>query len=205
MSSIYNDCDNFEEALTLPDNSYSLFTGYCYIEIIKPRLEYLGKIIEINCHRHYLYSCLKPECVYVPTAWMHTLTIARNFDKHVKRVHKTLWEILDTNAPVLMVEAPAAMHRYVHEEDKQGVSKEHIEQRRRMYYEMIINPVLHRMSYLDLNTVIPDDSPLVKENLCNEYNAAPWHMASPMYDVFCEIFITWKTKKVVEIPLSIYN
>ena len=133
MSSIPRDIENFEKALDLPDRSYTLFCGYCYIEIITPKLSGLANIVDINCHRHFLYSCLRPECVFVPTAWMHTLTIARNFEKHLSRVNKIINELVGTGSPVLLVEAPAAMHRYVHADGK-GLSPEHISERRGLYY-----------------------------------------------------------------------
>ena len=200
MSSIPRDIENFEKALELSEKSYTLFCGYCYIEAITPKLGNISNIIDVNCHRHFLYSCLKPECIFVPTAWMHTLTIARNFEKHLFRVNKIIKELTETEAPMLIVEAPAAMHRYVHDTDNKGVTTEHIIERRELYYEKVIKP--GNFLYLDLNKFIPQESELIRENSDNEYNAAPWHMNDPFYDILCDIFIYWKNSgyKKYEIP-----
>jgi hypothetical protein len=189
VSSIPRDIENFEKALDLPDGSYALFCGYCYIEIITPKLSGLANIVDINCHRHFLYSCLRPECVFVPTAWMHTLTIARNFEKHLSRVNKIINELVGTGSPMLMIEAPAAMHRYIHADGK-GLSPEHISERRGLYYEKIVRP--GGFMYLDLNKFIPQDSDMIRENSNDERNSCPWHMNDPFYGMLCDIFIDWK-------------
>ena len=200
MPSIHKDIENFEKALSMPEKSYTLFCGYCYIEIIIPKLN-LANITGINCHRHFLYSCLSPDCIFVPTAWMHTLTIARNFEKHLVRINKIINELVNTGAPMLVVEAPAAMQRYVHDTDKKGVTNEQILERRELYYEKVIKP--GNFLYLDLNRVISGDSNLIKENSNDEYNSAPWHVNEPVYEIFCEIFVNWRTKNIVEIPNSL--
>lgn len=146
----------------------------------------------------FCYSLLKPNFILFSTAWGNISCILRHQKFYFDIWSTILGQLLNCQVPMLMIDFPGALHRYVNDWDKSFVTPQQCKERKDEYKTYIINRwncSIYNFRYIDLAEQVGNEYFDLNENRNNEYNSAPWHVGSYTID---KVFDFFKNSKDIQ-------
>ena len=174
---------NFRQAAR-SSKPYQLLMGSCYVDSIAKRTGNNWCICRMINVKHGIsqilqYEQLVPTHVLFVTSWANAMAI---LNKEQIVVHPPLWRKILTSidkigAPILMIDMPAAFHRYKFHIEKIDRFVIRAYKRRERYKSEVIH-LKHRnhITYIDLMDSIDHKYCDINENRNNSITKSPWHV-----------------------------
>lgn len=192
--------DDFDKLISRK-GGYTLGVGYCYMEQVKPAFErnkqryFQFQIKWGRCGTTYLFSALRPDNVFMLTAWANASVVCKSTDTLFCLWSDILTNLQTLSVPIFIYEAPAAWKRSnVWHDLGEEAFQTHYAERKQSYYCSVIEPVLQQknVEYFDLNRWVSPDSSLICENTKIPEVIkidSPWHLRNTLTDALAQHFI----------------
>lgn len=189
---------DWDEIVGLEGN-FTLGVGYCYLLEIKEIFKKNHKNYHFfdvkwgRCGTTYLFSALRPSNIIVLTAWSNSAVLCEKTSILFKIWREILLNLSSLNVNMMIFDTPAAWHRSEMYHNIGATSmRSRIKERKKIYFDEVVQPSLinNKTQYIDLNTIISEESLCITENANNIKSiSSPWHLSKNTLEAIAQYFI----------------
>jgi hypothetical protein len=183
------------------NGGYILGVGYCYAKQFTYFFNKHNKNYHFfqtkwgRCGTTFLFSALRPDSIIVPVAWANASTICKSTEILFRIWNEILKNLSSINAPMLIIDFPAAWHKSILCKDNGlAETEEIVRQKRKFYYDnVIVSHLNNKIHYIDLYDYVPMNSNFIHENeqlADNEYIDSPWHIRQSLINNLGKNFLS---------------